>query len=254
MLKLAMLGAVAALALTGPSAMAQSAPPTMAMALADPGRPAADTARDAARKPAEVVAFSGLKPGDRVIDFIPGGGYFTRIFSGVVGPTGHVYAMVPGVAADMEAKMTATIGDFAAGHANVSVVITKGADFSPPGGPADVFWTAQNYHDLYNPLGKTPGPTSLMPFNKAVFAALKPGGTYFIIDHVAPAGSGTSDTNTLHRIDPDRVKADVTAAGFVFVGSSDVLRNPADPHDKVVFDPSIRSHTDQFVFKFRKPG
>ena len=134
------------------------------------------------------------------------------------------------------------------------MVITKGLDLTAPGGPVDVFWTAQNYHDLYNPIGKgQPTPATLMGINKAVFAALKPGGIYFIIDHVAPAGAGTTDTSTLHRIDPAVVRKDVEAAGFVYVGASDVLRNPADPHDKAVFDASIRGHTDQFVLKFRKP-
>jgi predicted methyltransferase len=252
--KLALVLAAATLALATPAAQAAPSSP-VAAALADPGRPATDTARDAARKPAEVIAFAGIKSGQRVIDFIPGGGYFTRIFSGVVGPKGHVYAMVPGAAESLEAPATATITTFAASHPNVSVVITKGIDFTPPGGPADVFWTAQNYHDLYNPLSKGAAPiTSMMPINKAVFAALKPGGTYFIIDHVAPAGSGIADTSTLHRIDPARVRSDVEAAGFKFVGESNVLRNPADPHTKIVFDPSIRGHTDQFVFKFRKPG
>lgn len=254
--KLACLAAVAALALGAPLTIAYAAAPAnVAAALADPGRPAAEVERDAARKPAAVIAFSGMKPGDRVIDFIPGGGYWTRIFSGVVGPKGHVYAMVPGAAEALEAPMTATITPFAANHPNVSVVITKGLDLAAPGGPADVFWTAQNYHDLYNPLSKgAPAPTNMSPINKAVFAALKPGGIYFIIDHVAPAGSGTSVTNTLHRIDPDVIMKDVTSAGFVFVGKSDVLRNPADPHTAIVFDPSIRGHTDQIVFKFRKPG
>jgi predicted methyltransferase len=243
----------ASLALAAQGSFAKT-PDTVTAALADPGRPAADVQRDAARKPAEVIAFAGLKRGDRVIDFIPGGGYFTRIFSGVVGPKGHVYAMVPGAAEAMEAPMTATITSYAATHPNVSVVITKGLDLSAPGGPVDVFWTAQNYHDLYNPLTKGgPKATTMDPINKAVFAALKPGGVYFIIDHVAPAGSGTSDTNTLHRIDPDVVMKDVTSVGFQFEGRSEVLRNPADPHTAIVFDPSIRGHTDQFVMKFRKP-
>jgi predicted methyltransferase len=255
--RIALLASIAALTCNGllASTSVGAAPASgITAALADTGRPAADVQRDAARKPAQVVAFAGLKRGDRVIDFIPGGGYFTRIFSGVVGPKGHVYAMVPGAAEALEAKATATITEYAASHPNVSVVVTKGLDLSAPGGPVDVFWTAQNYHDLYNPLTKgAPKATSMAPINKAVFAALKPGGTYFIIDHVAPAGSGTSATNTLHRIDPNVVMKDVTSAGFVFVGKSDVLRNPADPHTALVFDPSIRGHTDQFVFKFRKP-
>lgn len=243
----------ASLALAAQASAAKS-PGGVAAALADPGRPAADVQRDAARKPAEVIAFAGVKSGDRVIDFIPGGGYFTRIFSGVVGPKGHVYAMVPGAAEALEAPMTATITGYAATHPNVTVVITKGLDLTAPDGPVDVFWTAQNYHDLYNPLTKgAPKPTNMDPINKAVFAALKPGGIYFIIDHVAPAGSGTSATSTLHRIDPDVVMKDVTSVGFKFVGRSELLRNPADPHTAIVFDPSIRGHTDQFVLKFRKP-
>jgi predicted methyltransferase len=92
-----------------------------------------------------------------------------------------------------------------------------------------------------------------MILNRAVFQALKPGGVFIIVDHAAQAGAGLRDTETLHRIDPETVKAQVTAAGFKFEGSSDVLRNPADPHTVKVFDPSIRRHTDQFVFRFRKP-
>jgi len=90
--------------------------------------------------------------------------------------------------------------------------------------------------------------------NKAVFAALKPGGTYLIVDHVAQAGSSLRDTDTLHRIDPATVKSQVTAAGFQFVGESPLLANQADDHTKKVFDPSVQGHTDQFIYKFRKPG
>ena len=146
-------------------------------ALADPGRPAEDVARDMIRKPAQLVAFAGIKPNDQVVDFIPGGGYFTRIFSGVVGPGGHVYAMVPKPAEAMEAKLTTTITSFAAAHPNVSVVIAPLGQYTPPGGPADVFWTSQNYHDLYNAIDKSTGKgPDLVAFNKLVYAALKPGG------------------------------------------------------------------------------
>jgi predicted methyltransferase len=92
-----------------------------------------------------------------------------------------------------------------------------------------------------------------MVFNRAVFKALKPGGTFLVVDHVAEAGSGMRDTDTLHRIDPAIVKQQVVAAGFVFEGESNVLRNPADDHKKVVFDKAIRGRTDQFIYKFRKP-
>ena len=232
--------------------------PVMAVAaapaspLADPGRPAEDVARDAARKPMELAAFAGMKAGDRVVDLIPGGGYFTFVFSGIVGPTGHVYATVPAPAKDYMAKKTAVIDGWAATHPNTTVVYSAGG-FTPPDGPVDLVWTAQNYHDLYNPMGPSAGPPNLLPINKAIFAALKPGGVYLIVDHSAPAGSGTADTKTLHRIDEAVVRKDVEAAGFVFEGSSDVLRNPADPRTALVFDPSIRGKTDQFVLKFRKP-
>jgi predicted methyltransferase len=223
-----------------------------ASALADPARPASDAARDAARKPLELAAFAGIKAGDRVVDLIPGGGYFTFVFSGLVGPTGHVYATVPTPAKAYMAKLTAGIDTFAATHPNVTVVYSE-KSFAPPDGPVDVVWTAQNYHDLYNPMGPSAGPPDLLPINKAIFAALKPGGVYLIVDHSAPAGSGVADTKTLHRIDEAVVRKDVEAAGFVFEGSSDLLRNPADPRTALVFDPSIRGRTDQFVLKFRKP-
>jgi predicted methyltransferase len=97
-------------------------------------------------------------------------------------------------------------------------------------------------------------PADLAVINKQVFAALKPGGLYIILDHAAAAGSGLRDTETLHRIDEAAVKQEVLAAGFKLVGESKVLRNPKDPHDKLVFDPSIRHHTDQFILKFMKPS
>jgi len=247
------LAAASALTLAAAPVAFAAAPADVKAALADPARPAADVARDPLRKPALLIAFAGIKPGDTVIDFIPGGGYFTRIFSGVVGPTGHVYATVPKAAEAMEAKDTATITTFAATHPNVAVFVPAAGGFTSPSGLADVFWTAQNYHDLYNPMSKDAPPADLLPLNQAVFAALKPGGVYIVVDHAAPAGSGVTDTKTLHRIDPAVVKKDVLAAGFEYVGESDALKNPADPHTALVFDPSIRGHTDQFVYKFRKP-
>jgi predicted methyltransferase len=108
----------------------------------------------------------------------------------------------------------------------------------------------QNYHDLYD---KFMGPADVPAFNKAVFAALKPGGVYVVLDHVAAAGSGIGATETLHRIDPARVKADVLAAGFKLDAESSILANTSDDHTKNVFDPSVRGHTDQFLYRFKKP-
>src|SRR6185295_11581017 len=106
------------------------------------------------------------------------------------------------------------------------------------------------YHDFHDKLF---GPLDVAAVNKAIYNALKPGGVYVVLDHAAEAGSGLRDTETLHRIDPETVKKEVTAAGFEFVGENVRMRNPADPRTKNVFDPSIRGKTDQFVFKFRKP-
>ena len=239
---LAMGTLLAALSLTAASA----AVPPAAIA-ADPGRPAADVERDAARHPAEMLAFAGIKPGSKVSDFIPGSGYFSRIFAKAVGPEGHVYGFVPKAAENVE-NLGPDARAVAAAYPNFTAQITP---LDAPGFPEklDVVWTAQNYHDFHNFGAKAPAM-----FNKAAFDALKPGGVYVVVDHADVAGSGAKDTNTLHRIDPALVKQEVTAAGFVFDGESKVLANPADPHDKVVFDPSIRGHTDQFAFRFKKPG
>lgn len=230
--------------------LAAAVPPNIAAALADPSRPADDVKRDADRKPAEMLAFAGVKPGMTVVDLIPGGGYFTRLFADAVGPKGKVIPYVPdeminGAKDPQKAldRLTAS----AAGHANASPM--HDPMLSPaPANMFDVVWTSQNYHDLHN----VPG-ADLVAFNKLMFAALKPGGVYVILDHAAAAGSGLRDTNTLHRIDPATVKQEALAAGFVFDGESKVLANPADDHTLKVFDPALRGHTDQFIYRFRKP-
>lgn len=214
---------------------------------APPARPAEDTALDTVRKPADMVAFAKLKPGQTVGDIIPGGGYFTRVFAAAVGPNGKVVAIIPPAAEAVYADQTKAIRAMAAASGS-NIVVT-----SSPGDPAwagklDVAWTAQNYHDLHN----DQPPEVAAGFNKAVFASLKPGGYYIVVDHAAP-GTGLTVTKTLHRIDPATVKAEVVAAGFVFDGESDVLANPADPHTTIVFDPAVRHKTDQFVYRFRKP-
>lgn len=219
--------------------------PAITKALADPARKD-QQGDDARRQAAAVLAFSGVKPGQAVVDFIPGAGYWTRIFTGIVGPAGHVYAIWPAAAATGAAKAIPVMN--ARGFANVTASLDP-ALITPPHA-VDLIWTVQNYHDIPN---KGVGEAGLNAFNAAVFKALKPGGVYVVIDHVAPAGSGLADTETLHRIDPAIVKKEVLAAGFVFVGSSDVLANPKDDHSLRVFDPLIRGKTDQFVFKFRKP-
>ena len=222
----------------------------IAAAIADPARPEADVKRDADRKPAEVLAFAGVRPGEKVADLIAGGGYFTRLFAKAVGPDGHVYVIQPAEIIKIAPTYLKQIQDVVAGYPNATLVTDAlPAALNTPE-KLDLVWTSQNYHDMHDPFM---GPEDMAAVNKAVFDALKPGGVYLILDHVAAPGSGLSATNTLHRIDPEAVKREVTAAGFVFDGESKILRNPADPHTANVFDKSIRGHTDQFIFRFRKP-
>jgi predicted methyltransferase len=220
-------------------------------ALGDPSRPPDDVARDAKRKPAELIAFAGLKPGDRVADFMSGGGYFTRIFSRVVGDSGRVYAFVPDEQIK-NCKPEETAGTRALdGDRNYRNVTIETAPVNRFGAsePLDLVWTSQNYHDLHD---KFMGPANIPQFNRAVFNSLKPGGVFLVIDHAAQPGSGARDTEKLHRIDKAVVIREVEAAGFHLETQSNLLRNAADTHELNVFDPAIRGRTDQMVLRFRK--
>ena len=235
---------------TSGAASAADVPAYIAAALADPGRPAADVARDADRKPAETLLFVGVKPGDRVLELFPESGYYTRILSKVVGPTGNVYAFTPQEILKIFANSADGSRAIAADpqYSNVTVLVMPANGTYPHS--LDVVWTTQNYHDLH--LAKFFPDLDMQAYNRAMFAALRRGGVYFVNDHEAEPGSGLRDNN-LHRIDADLVRSEVTEAGFTFDGESDILRNPNDPHTANVFDKSIRGHTDQFLFRFRKP-
>ena len=226
-------------------------PQYVADAVADPRRDL-HRDRDARRHPAEVIAFSGLKPGDRVLDLIPSSGYWSRIFSPLVGSEGHVYAIWPKNYADVAQSDVKVMRELAGreDYANLTVDVQPTADLSAPE-PLDMVFTSQNYHDYPDEFMGNYDPDKL---NRAVFAMLKPGGTYLIVDHAAASGSGMRDTETLHRIDPATVREQVDAAGFEFVGESQVLRNAQDDHTLPVFDPKVRRNTDQFILRFRKPG
>jgi predicted methyltransferase len=253
---------------------AGTTPAYISTAVADPGRPDTDRERDVGRKPAEVVAFAGIKPGDKVADFMPGNGYFTRIFCKIVGDSGHVYAItVPRNApagsppaaeppAQACANVTATTLQVEKRSApelwssnddpgvvyEYSSLIPAAENFAAPE-PLDLIWTSENYHDLHN---ERFGAPNMRVVNKALLKALKPGGILMIEDHGAAPGSGARDTNTLHRIEAQQVKKEVIAAGFVFVGESKVLRNAHDPHTAKAHE--LHDKTDRFLLKFRKPG
>jgi predicted methyltransferase len=192
-----------------------------------------------------------VKPGQRVYDLIPGGGYFTRLFALAVGPAGKVYSVWPEEYDKVSHPDSDALRTLAAKppFTNVHVMVQPARAFSAPE-PLDLVFTSQNYHDYPD---KFMGPADLALLDGQVFKALKPGGLFVIVDHRGRPGTGTKETDTLHRIDAAAVKAQVTAAGFRFEGESPLLANPKDPLTAVVFDKSIRGHTDQFVLKFRKP-
>ena len=245
----AALAAVLMLSVGGARAAIQI-PDYIAKAVADPARPEADKMVDADRKPAETLAFSHVKPGDSVAELFPGRGYFTRLLSAVVGPTGHVYAIVPPARPGMKMNMGAVVGQIAADphYSNVTVLETLGADSFGVPNPVDLVWTTDNYHDFHN------GPNAdIAAFNKRVLDALKPGGIYLVVDHAGAPGTGTTQTSTLHRIDPAAARKEIEAAGFKLVGRGSALHNPDDPHTAAIFDASIKGHTDKFMARFQKP-
>ena len=224
----------------------------LAAAVADSSRPDSDTARDADRKPAETLAFSGIKPGDQVADYVADAGYFTRLFASVVGSKGHVYAVEPTAFFKFEhfVKAVADLQGYAVSDPNeteTTAAALEGLKFPEK---LDLFWISRNYHDLHD---EFMGPVDIAAFNKAVYSALKPGGYYVIVDHSAAAGAPANVTETLHRIESSTVRREVEAAGFKFDSESSILANPADPRTAKVFDQTIRGHTDQFILKFRKP-
>jgi predicted methyltransferase len=230
--------------------MAVAAPPAnLTAALGDTKRPPADSSRDMARKPAELLALGEVKPGQKVADFMMGGGYFTRILSAAVGPKGQVYAYQSSEFIKFRAAYGTEQSAVVADYKNVTPLTAPLSAVGLPDG-LDLVLTVQNYHDLH--LKAFPKETA-DEVNKQVFKALKPGGVYLVVDHAALAGAPTETSDLLHRIDIAVVKKEVEAAGFKLVAEDKMLMNADDPHTANVFRPEIRGKTDQFVLKFRKP-
>jgi predicted methyltransferase len=244
--RIAVFAAVAAtllLSYSTPALTGEAVPAAIAAAIADASRPQANVALDARRKPAEMLTFAGVKPGDKVLEFVPGGGYVTRLLAKIVGPAGHVYAAnLPTFNENLKTGVDPIIASPAYG--NVSKIEQPFGEIRPPE-PVDVAWVSENYHDFKN-MGMFSTDTNAM--DRAIFAGLKPGGTYIVTDYVAAAGSGTRDTQALHRIDPEVIKREVTAAGFTLEAESDALMNPSD-------NLAARSSqgASQVIFRFRKP-
>jgi len=204
-------------------------------------------------KLAELIRFSRVDAGATVIDVYPGDGDWTRLFSDVVGPEGRVYSFVPAEVAHFKNDPVGLMRTLSKepGRENVEVISADLVAMPQATRPADVLWLHLFYHDLHTALMQAKGATA-GAFNRAVYERLKPGGCYVIVDHAAAAGSGTSDTQALHRIDPASVLEEVEAAGFALDAVSDMLANKDDPHSIKVFDPSIMGETDRFAYRFVK--
>jgi predicted methyltransferase len=241
--------AALALGLAMPASAGSSGTKGYAAALADPARPEAHRARDAARKPAELLAFARVKRGQKVADYIMGGGYLTHVLAGAVGQKGKVYAFQPLEFISYRAEYGAEQDGVAAARANVKPVRSLISAFALPE-KMDVIITVQNFHDLY--LKPMPAGTPEKGV-AALYAALKPGGTLVVVDHVAAAGTGSAAADSIHRIDPAFTRMTLEKAGFRYDGESSAWRMSADPLTANVFTPEIRGKTDQFAYRFRKP-
>jgi predicted methyltransferase len=224
-------------------------PANILASVSDPGRPAGDVARDAAMRPGQLLAFAGVRPGQRVVDLIPAGGYFTRLLSKAVGPRGKVYAYVPDELTSQAAREPAVAQVTRdPSYANTTLTVRNVSDFVLPE-RVDLIFNGQHYHDMKSPIL---GPVDMRRFNAAAFAALKPGGTYVVVDFVAASGSGARDAASLGRVDPAMVVAEVTAAGFTYSGELTILRDTNDNHTARAQE-GVQGRGDQFVFRFRKP-
>lgn len=233
-----------------PAAAAAPAPAAdfITEAITGPGRLADARVRDPYRKPGEILAFSGIRPGDTIVEIAPGGGYYTALLSRVVGPSGKVYAVdserlheyMPSLREMYTKYIEADPRD------NVEYSSQRLDALELPQG-VDQVWMVQFYHDtIWLEVDRA-------AMNKAFFDALKPGGVYLVIDHSAMPGASNAVTKDLHRVDPATVRAEIEAAGFVRAGTSDVLANSDDPLDDSVFDEARRGRSDRFVWKFVKP-
>ena len=241
------------LALSLPAALVAAPPPVnLTAAIASPARSPDNVKLDESRKPMEVLQFLGLKNGMNVIDIFGANKYWAEIMGPVVGPKGRIVVWEASQFYDADSKKA--FAEFTAKNPNVSIVATPFEALSLPKNSADFVMLNLNYHDVYWTSEKY-GIPKMEPslFLKAIHAAMKPGAVIGVIDHVANIGGDTRATvDKLHRIDPNVVREDFQRAGFKLVGTSDLLRNPADDHSLPVFDPKVKGKTDRFIFKFQK--
>lgn len=236
--------AVFAAVLISAPALAQNVPPAIAAAVADPGRPQTDRDRDANRKPAETLAFVGVRPGMVVAELAPGRGYYTRILAKAVGPRGKVYAIATTAQAARPGGLDA-LNALAAAYPNIKIVTVDYPTMMLPE-KADLFWTTENYHDFHNNGG------DIAALDKAVFNNLKPGGIFYVEDHSAAPGAGLAATSQFHRMDEAVAKSELTAAGFRLDGEGDLLHNPADNRAGSNSETGHFS-SDRFMLRMKRP-
>lgn len=240
-------GALALLAVFGAAAHAQDGKtPDYAAIVAAPDRVEGDRTADARRKPAQLLAFTEVKTGMKVLDMETSSGYSAELLARAVGPTGKVYAQDSAAVIERFVKDKFDIRARKAVMKNVEHVVRDFDDPIPPGvGNLDLITFFFAYHDI------TYMPVDRAVMNRKMFAALKPGGLLVITDHSAKAGEGITVARTLHRIEEKVLREEIEAAGFKLVAEADFLRNPDDPRDTRVFQPAIP--VDEFVLKYRKP-
>ena len=224
-----------------------------AEAVANDARTAQDRARDAGRKPAEVLEFLGITENMTVLDMFSGGGYYTEILASLVGDGGRV------IAHSNEAYLKFVGDEFTTRYEgnrlpNVDILMAENNELLLAPGSLDAIMLVLTYHDFFNDDTENGWPLIDVPaLLGELHTGLKPGGLVGIIDHYAEPGAPVETGNTLHRIDPAIVLAGMQAAGFVLEEQSDLLRNPEDDYSRIVFDPELRGKTDRFLMRFRKP-
>lgn len=235
-----------------PSAAAAPVPAAIQAAVDAPDRSAADRALDGGRRPAEMLAFFGIRPGMRVAEIGAGGGYTSELLARAVGPTGVVYGQNNAFVLTRFAEQPWSARLATPPMHNVVRVDREFDDPLPPQArDLDAVLIVLFYHDTVWQ-GADRGK-----MNRAIYDALRPGGIYGIVDHSARPGSGLQDVQTLHRIDEPVVVQEITAAGFQFAGDATFLRNPADPrdwNDSPFAAADRRGTSDRFVLKFVKPA
>jgi predicted methyltransferase len=243
-MKITFICAIALLSTFGGTAACEEIPGYVARAIANPTRSKAERDADAHRLPAQTIAFAGVAPGMVVGELLPFYGYFTRLLSDVVGPKGKIYGIE-----NINWSNTAFDKKLTGQRRNVFLQRTKWGEFDLPE-KIDLFWITQNYHDLHV---AEYGRVDIAAFNRRVFDALKPGGTYLVVDQAANPGATEDEISALHRIDRAQVISEVTAAGFTLVGESDALHHANDDHTRSIFDVIVRGQTDEFMLKFQRP-